>query len=292
MRADFHTRIMSNTSEFEAQYNMRALRPDFDAGMLQDWLARSAAFRLAAGGALDLAYGPSGREHIDFFPAATNEAPLLIFFHGGYWQRGDKSVYSFVAEPFVDAGISVALVNYTLCPEVRVADIVAQSQRGIAWLWRHARELGCSRKRWFVSGHSAGGYLAARMMATRWGAVGVDLPQQILSGAILISALFELEPLCETSLNAELRMDLREASAASALRYRPPADAPQLVAVGGAETAEFHRQADAYERAFSTTLRSMQRYEVEGCDHFDVVQAFADRQHPFFERSRQFVCAT
>ncbi len=280
------------SSELETQYNMRALRPDFDAGMLQEWLARSAAFRLASGGALDLAYGPAGRERIDFFSAAVPDAPLLIFFHGGYWQRGDKSVYSFIAEPFVEAGISVALVNYTLCPEVRVSDIVAQSQRGLAWLWRHARELGCSRERWFVSGHSAGGYLAARMMATRWGAVGMDLPQQILSGAILISALFELEPLCETSLNARLGMDRREAAAASALRYQPPADAPQLVAVGGAETTEFLRQADAYERIFGTTLRSMQRYEVEGCDHFDVVQAFADRQHSFFERSRQFIRAS
>jgi arylformamidase len=277
--------------ELEAQYNLRALRPDFEAGMLQDWLARSAAFRRESGGSLDLAYGSGERERIDFFPAASPDAPLLIFFHGGYWQRGDKSVYSFVAKPFVGAGISVALVNYTLCPEVRVQEIVAQSQRALAWLWRHAQELGCSRERWFVSGHSAGAYLAARLMATRWGATAVDLPQQILSGAILISALFDLEPLCDTSLNEGLRMDRREAIAAGAMRYPPASDAPQLVAVGGAETAGFHQQANAYERAFGARLRAMPRYEVEHCDHFDVVAAFADPHHAFFERSRQFVCA-
>jgi hypothetical protein len=100
-------------AELEAQYNLRALRPDFETGMLQQWIARSGAFRNAAAGRLDLAYGAGERDRIDFFPAPMADAPLLVFFHGGYWQRGDKSVYSFIAEPFVARGVSVALVNYS-----------------------------------------------------------------------------------------------------------------------------------------------------------------------------------
>ncbi|MCA8250730.1 alpha/beta hydrolase [Burkholderia multivorans] len=280
---------MPLSPDLEAQYNLRALRPDFEAGMLQDWLARSDRFRRSCGGSLDLAYGDGERDRLDYFPAAAADAPLLVFFHGGYWQRGDKSVYSFVAEPFVAAGISVALVNYTLCPAVRVDDIVAQARRALAWLWRHADALGCARTRWIVSGHSAGGHLAARMMATQWPAVGADLPQRLLDGAILISALFDLEPLCETSINDGLRMDRGEARAASALAHPPASDAPQLIAVGGAETAAFHEQAHAYETAFGAARCPMPGYTVEGCDHFDVVQAFADPHHAFFDLARQFV---
>ncbi|WP_185219004.1 alpha/beta hydrolase [Paraburkholderia dinghuensis] len=280
---------MPISPDLEAQYNLRALRPDFEAGMLQDWFARSARFRRACGGSLDLAYGDGERDRLDYFPAATADAPLLVFFHGGYWQRGDKSVYSFVAEPFVAAGISVAIVNYTLCPAVRIADIVAQAQRALAWLWRHADALGCARTRWIVSGHSAGGHIAARMMATHWPAVGEDLPPRLMDGAILISAMFDLEPLCETSINDGLRMNRGEARAASALAHPPASDAPQLIAVGGTETAAFHQQARAYETAFGAASRSMRGYTVEDCDHFDVVQAFADPCHAFFDLARQFV---
>ncbi|MFM0400826.1 alpha/beta hydrolase [Paraburkholderia aspalathi] len=277
------------SAELEAQYNMRLLRPDFEANLLQEWLSHSAAFRSSPGAQLDVAYGPGPRDRLDYFPAASADAPLLIFFHGGFWQRGDKSVYSFVAEPFAAAGVSVVLVNYTLCPAVSVEGIVAQSQRALAWLWRHAGELGCSRKRWFVSGHSAGGHLAARMMATHWDALGDDLPKQMLSGAILISALFDLEPLCGTSINEGLQLDHEQARAASALRHPPATDAPQLLAVGGAETAAFHQQARAYETTFGNGQRFMPHYRIDDCDHFDVVQAFANCTHPFFELCREFI---
>jgi arylformamidase len=275
--------------ELEAQFNMLALRPDFEAGMLQQWLARSARFRRTAINRLDLAYGPGLRDRIDFFPAASAAAPLLIFFHGGYWQRGDKSVYSFLAEPFVARGVAVALVNYTLCPAVRVGEIVEQAQRALAWLWRHAPELPCSRERWFVAGHSAGGQIAARMMASDWPALGRDFPPQMLRGALLISALFDLEPLCQTSINQGMGMDRDEARAASPLQHAPATDAPQMLAVGGAETPVFQRQADAYEKAFGGAPRTMPRYQVPACDHFDVLQALADPDHPFFQRALEFI---
>jgi len=277
------------SAELEAQYNMRLLRPDFEASLLPQWLARSAAFRRLPRARLDLAYGPHERDRLDYFPAASARAPLLIFVHGGFWQRGDKSVYSFVAEPFVAAGISVVLLNYTLCPAVTVAEIVLQSQRALTWLWRHADTLGLARERWLVSGHSAGGHLAARMMATHWDILGADLPKRMLSGAILISALFDLVPLCETSINEGLRLERDHAQAESALQHAPATDAPQLIAVGGAETSAFDQQARAYATAFGNAERSMPHYRIDHCDHFDVVQAFADQSHPFFELCRDFV---
>ncbi|CAG9165952.1 alpha/beta hydrolase [Cupriavidus pinatubonensis] len=278
-------------TELEAQFNMRALRPDFETGMLRQWIARSAAFRSRGACQLDLAYGPGERDRIDLFPAKTGDSPLLVFFHGGYWQRGDKSLYSFVAEPFVEHGISVVLVNYSLCPAVRVEQIVGQAQRALAWLWRQAPVLSCTRKRWIVAGHSAGAHLAARMMATHWSGLADDLPSDMLHGALLVSGLYDLEPLCPTSLNQDLRMSLAEARAASPLQHPPATNAAQWLAVGGAETTEFHRQAARYARTFETQQRCMSHHVVDGCDHLDVLQALADPAHPFFRDALAFIAS-
>lgn len=275
--------------ELERQYNLRLLRPDFEAQVLPQWLARSAAMRASADALLDLRYGPAERERIDLFPAADPKAPLLVFFHGGYWQRGDKSIYSFVAEALVAHGVAVALVNYDLCPSVRIEQIVAQARRAMAWLWQRATHLPCALDRCVVSGHSAGGHLAARLMSTHWPAVDAGMPLAPWRGAILVSAVFDLLPLLQTSLNEGLRLDLDEARAASPLQHPPTSAAPQLLAVGDRETPQFHDQAERYARAFAGIASPMPRFTAAGCDHFDVVQALADASHPLFQRVLAFI---
>ena len=127
-------------AELEAQYNNRARRSDSDS-VAAEWQVRSDAFRAAAKGRFDLAYGPGDRDRLDYYPAAEPGGALLAYIHGGYWQRGDKSLYSFVAAPFVEHGVSVAMMNYDLCPAVRLAAIAPQVSRALAWLWQAAPDL-------------------------------------------------------------------------------------------------------------------------------------------------------
>ena len=109
--------------QIEAQYFLRALRPDYETTMLPGWLERSSRFVAANAHRLDLEYADTPRGRLDYFPGNEGHGPFVLYVHGGYWQRGDKSVYRFVAEPLVAQGISVALVNYDMCPNVRMAEI-------------------------------------------------------------------------------------------------------------------------------------------------------------------------
>jgi arylformamidase len=276
-------------AEMEPQYNLRARRPDYDVNVVPDWIQRSAAYRESARCQLDLAYGPGPRERLDFFPAADADSPILAYFHGGYWQRGDKSVYAFLAEPFVKNGVSVALVNYDLCPSVRISQISPQARRAMAWLWRNAKDLGGSPDRLYVMGHSAGGHITGMIMATDWPSIGADLPRDMLKGGIPVSGLFDLEPLRFSSINDGVRMDEAEARAESPMNHPPATDAPQLVVCGGAETEEFHRQSDMYVQAFATARRPMERYTVPDCDHFDELNELARESSAFFQKSLRII---
>ena len=118
---------------FERHYNVRSAIPEHPA-IFAAWKGRSEAFRKRAGGRLDIAYGPSAAETLDLFPAGNSGAPVHLFIHGGYWQALDKADSSFIAEAFVESGITVAVVNYALCPAVTIDAIVEQMRRALLWL--------------------------------------------------------------------------------------------------------------------------------------------------------------
>lgn len=277
---------MKQDADIEAQYNALAGRPDYGLAVLPDWTRRSAAYRAAAPCSLDVVYGPGPRERLDVFPAAgASRRPTLVYFHGGYWQRGDKSLYSFIAEPFVKNGVSVVIVNYDLCPAVSLSHITARARGALAWIWRHAGRLGLSAGQLFVMGHSAGGHLAAMIMAADWPAIGSGLPQDLVKGGIPISGVYELAPLRRTSINDALQMDGTEARELSPVNHPPHPLAPQLVVCGGAESAEFHRQADLYSRRYSTSERPIERHTVPGCDHFDILNELARESSAFFGKA-------
>lgn len=275
-----------SVDEIERQYNVRMARPDFDTHVIPAWNRRSAAFRDTSRPLLDLAYGHATRERLDIFRArGPDTGRVLIFFHGGYWQRLDKSVFSFVAQPFVDSGVSVVLANYDLCPGVRIGDIIEQARRAVSWIWMQAPDLGLARERMYVMGHSAGGHLAAMMAATQWPQRDGRLPANLVKGSISISGLFELAPLLRTSINRALGMDRPEALAASPIHHLPVTNAPHLIACGEREPAEFHRQADAYAQACRSAARAVERYTVPDSDHMDELDVLAQERSIFFQRA-------
>ncbi|MEM9579883.1 MAG: alpha/beta hydrolase [Pseudomonadota bacterium] len=272
---------------FDAQYNLRAGRPDYEQTVIPGWLERSAAARQSLTCQLDLRYGAGEKQKLDVFTCGDASAPTLFYIHGGYWQRGDKSVYSFIAAPFVTAGANVVVVGYDLCPAVTITEISAQMREALAYLWREAGTLGLSRDRLTVMGHSAGGHLTQMMMATDWSAYDSDLPKGMIAAGIPVSPLSYLEPVRLTdALNANLRMDAAEAAAQSPMTNHPPiTNAPQMIVVGGAETAEFHRQARMYAEAFETRDRPMSVYVVPEVDHFDELNVLTDETSAFFRKT-------
>jgi len=226
---------------FDAQYNNRARIPEH-LQILAEWAERSAAARAALPATLDIAYGRDPAERLDLFPAATPRAPVLVYIHGGYWRALDKADASFIAPPFVAAGAAVVVTNYALCPAASIEEIVRQQREALAWVWRHAAELGGDPERIVVAGHSAGGHLAAMTLATDWPAVDPRLPADLVKGALSLSGVFELEPLRHAPfLASDLRLDAAAAERLSPIALAAP-KRPLFALVGGDESKEFLRQ--------------------------------------------------
>jgi len=151
----------------EKGYNVRLLVDDFDA-LIEKWSKWSEDFRANVDYSLNCQYSSGEKDKLDIFRCGKPNAPLFIFIHGGYWQRGDKSVYSFVAESFVSSGIDVALIGYQLCPGTSMTNIVDKIREAIVWIWNNASDYSISRHRINVSGHSAGGHITGMVLATDW----------------------------------------------------------------------------------------------------------------------------
>ena len=248
----------------DAQYNNRAMVPDHPRH-IEAWARDSAAVRAARPTAkLDLAYGPGERQKLDFFPAGPG-APLHIFIHGGYWRALDKSSFSYPAAPFTASGIAYAALNYPLAPRAGFDEIVASVRHAMTWLIGHAAELGVDPAGISISGHSAGGHLAAMVLADP------ALPRDAVLGAAPISGLYDLEPIRLCYLNAELGLDAASARRNSPTHVAPAVRCPVLLSVGGRESDEYHRQQQSFAQAWRGHGMKLDAMVLDGDDHFSIV---------------------
>ena len=250
--------------DLEAEYNNRMRVPEHPQ-INARWSAASAAYLQVAKADLDQPYGPKERHRYDLFHAGDAKAPLAVYIHGGYWQRGDRKDYSFLAEELNAAGIDVALPSYSLCPAVSVMDIVAELRTCLAAIWLK------TKKHPVVTGHSAGGHLTAAMVATDWNKVA-GAPADLVRAGVAISGVFDLPPLITTSINDLVRFDETSARAASPLLWPPPPGGRTMVAaVGRDESSEFLRQSGEIAQAWARAGLKTKYLVVPGTDHFTVV---------------------
>jgi arylformamidase len=262
-------------SGLDAQYNNRARFPNF-TGHFEAWQRWSTATRAVLPGALDLAFGATPPERLDLFPAERAGAPIYVFIHGGYWYSLDKSHYSYVAEGMRPHGFATAVTNFGLAPDHDMDEIVRQNRAALAWLWRNAAAHGGDPSRIYVAGHSAGGHLAAMLLATDWPAFAPDLPPAVVKGACAIGGIFDLEPIRLSFLNAKLRLTPAQVAAHSPLCCDYPGPAPLLLVVAADESAEFHRQSREMAAFWQARGYPVELVVPEGLDHFDVVNQLRD----------------
>lgn len=259
---------------YDTQYDNRA-RVREAPTLLARWAEASALARSRMTCLLDQAYGDETGETLDVFPARASGAPVLVFIHGGYWRALDKSDHSFVAPAFVQAGAMVVVPNYALCPVVTIEQIALQTTRALAWTARHAARFGGEPSRIFVAGHSAGGHLAAMLLACRWPEVGADLPPGLVAGALSLSGLFDLDPVRRTPfLQADLRLTPEAVRRLSPAGFAPPAG-PLTALVGAQESEEFLRQnrliAERWGRRAVPVCEAL-----PGLNHFNILHDLVD----------------
>lgn len=265
--------------DYEAEYNNRARVPEHPA-ILEQWTRDAAAYR---DGARDhhavIRYGDGERNFIDLFrPERAAPSATVIFIHGGYWQGFHPSQFSHMARGLNAQGVAVAVPGYDLCPNVRVGDIVDQMRAACRAL---AGE-GSAQGRLIASGHSAGGHLAACLLATDWKALG--LPAGLVPAAYAISGLFDLKPLLATRVNNALGLDEGEAERLSPINWTPAAGTTFDAVVGGAESSEYLRQSAAITERWGQAGVTTRYEAVPGANHFTVTAPLADPDSPMTGR--------
>jgi arylformamidase len=261
----------------DRQYGTRSQIGDQYDAWADRWRRESEGTRRALRPTVDIAYGPHPRHRLDIFPCASTggRAPIVVFFHGGFWRSRDKADYSYVANGLGSLGCVVAVVNYPLCPAATLDEVVTSARNAVRWLIEHAGEFGGDASQLFVTGHSAGAHLAA-MCCCGDGTGASELPTGAIRGALLTSGLYELAPVRLCFVNADVRLDPDQVARLSPARLRPVAlSGPAIVAYGTAETDEFAWQAGELAGALARHGADAWIVRVQDANHYTIVPQLA-----------------
>lgn len=281
--------MKAERTDYDLLYNPRLTVPGYEE-IFDRWERDSERARARLDCYLDVPYGPAQTETLDIFRAKGRSCGLLMYIHGGYWRSLDKKRFSFLAPALADAGITVAVVNYALCPAVQVADIVMQMVQASAWLYRNGANFGAPAGRLAVCGHSAGGHLAAMMLACRWSQYSPDLPRKVVGCALSISGLYDLTEIVKVpSVNGDVRLTEEAALEVSPAFLPPATEAPLYTAVGTEENQGFHIQ----NRLIAERWSKVHRADVP-CprrNHFTVLDDLCDPGTRLFKSVLELMAA-
>lgn len=263
---------MAADGYWEQQYNPRLSVTD-SAEYFANWNQRASEAR-ASTPPIELTYGEHPRETLDLF-RAPHAKGTLVFIHGGYWRAFSKDDFSWLATAFLASSVTVAVLNYPLCPEVALSRISIAVDTAMNYLTQSVLD-AAERRRIVVSGHSAGAQLAARYQSSRDRGRRAD-------AMVCISGLFDLLPLKRIRMFASLDSKEADLHAASPLFAPPPEAGDVLLAVGAEESLEFAWQSERLASAWSE--RQPRLMTVAGRNHFSVIEALAEPSHALFKET-------
>lgn len=221
---------------------------------------------------LDLAYGERPRNRFDLFLPEQTPKGLVVYVHGGYWVRFDKSYWSHLANGAVERGYAVAMPSYTLCPENSISGITSEIGAAIG----KAAEMIDGPI--FLTGHSAGGHLATRMISAT--SPLTESVRTRIRNTVSISGLHDLRPMMRLAIQKDLKLDEAEALAESPALLRPLEGVRLTCWVGAAERGEFIRQNALLANVWAGLGAATAVVEEADRHHFTIIDGLADPDHP------------
>ena len=257
--------------QLDAQYDQHTLVKDVQP-FERSWRKGSIEANEQLSVQRDLAYGDSAGEKLDLFlPAGEGPFPVVAFFHGGGWTRHDKAKFAFPAPAFVEHDVAFACIGFDKLPQITVAEITVQCRRAIDWLLANAQDLHLDADALFVAGHSSGAHLAATTVTS-----DNDAPAPDIKGALLVSGIYDLEPVRLSARNEHLQLTAELARALSPIEHIPSDPCPLVVACGGGELDEFQRQSAAFAAAWEASGGAVQFISYPRHNHFSITAELAD----------------
>lgn len=270
-------------AELDDCYDQRVWARDLP-GALARFASRSAAVREATAHRADIAYGPGPNERLDWFPAPRPGGPVHVHIHGGAWRNLTKDDASFAAPVFLAAGAHHVVPHFSKLPAVRMPEVVDELARAVAFVWRNAREHGGDPDRILLSGHSSGAHLAAVLLTLDWPAR--DLPADVIKSALLVSGIYDLEPVLLSARGDYVRLSREEAERLSPIRHVGRIGCPVTLVHGDRESPDFIRQAEAFAAALAAAGRPVSLVRMAEADHFEVNDAFGVPDSPVGRAAR------
>ena len=263
--------------EMEFQFNPRVSVPEYPE-LAKVRAAQARKVRESAKSWLNIAYGTSPREKLDIYAADRPRGPVLVFIHGGYWRSGSKEDNCNFVPTFTGRGATVVMIEYDLCPQVTVSDIVRQTRAAIAWTYKSIRNYGGDPAKIFVSGHSAGGHLTAMALAHDWTKEGV--PADLIKGAVATSGVYDLEMVMQISVQEQVQLTPKLARLNSPFLHPPLVKCPMVVAVGGNEPKGWQRMSEDYFTYCKQSGMPVEYLVEPGANHYTMSEHLLDESSP------------
>ena len=259
-----------NQQGLDYQYNNRLNAPDHEYH-LQQWELVNRETEKKYKLHKNISYGDGERETLDIFPSDLPDAKTLVFIHGGYWYKNGPSDVYLVAEAFRAYGVTTVLIGYPLMPDHPLDQLVASCRKAISWLHQNVSGFNGNPDQIYIAGHSAGGHLAAMMMATNWPQFDSALRNNIIKGVCAISGLYNLLPVQLCYVNEILKMDKATVIRNSPVELSPETLCPLILTVGKEETAEYKAQSGELFNRWTEKGADVQLMEAAGTNHFSIL---------------------
>jgi arylformamidase len=239
-------------------------------------IAASERTRAILGPPQRVAYGPSEYERLDIFRAAAANAPVNVFVHGGAWRRNKAADYALQAEPLVRAGAHAVIIDFINVEQAGgdLFPMYEEVRRALAWTWRNADSFGGDRARFYISAHSSGSHLAACVLTQGWREE--DLPQDFCQGALLLSGMYDLEPVRRSKRSTYVKFTDAMVEKLSSQRHLDGLHTPLILAYGTCETPEFQRQTQDFFAAVRGLEKPAELIVGEAYNHFELLETLAN----------------
>ena len=239
--------------------------------IVQSWVQSSISAKERLHGDRDISYGSSKSQSFDFFSAGNN-APVIVFLHGGFWQMRSKDDFTFIAPPLFEAGFSVAMLGYRLAPHANMNEIIQDVRDGLKAIRTYMKEQNIASQKMWLLGWSAGAHLISMVQ-----------DEACVLGGTAISGIYDLEPMKHCYINDKLQLDESAVLKNSPMLLKQDLIKPLDVFVGGAELPEMQRQSIDFARYRSSSKAVGGFKNIPEKNHYTIMDELTDKSGELFK---------